>query len=465
MSANSMAPEEAFDARRVLADAMAVARRRKALMLVVFLAVLVAGAVTVLTQARTYRAEAFLVVAGPAPASAASPTEVPVVADAIAATRSRSVITHIAAMKSPRVLGRAYDGLPQRVRAVFEREGLHVAVEAVEEAGVASDVLRISVSSRDPKAAAALANAIVREHLRYTSEFNRDVARSALAYLDAELSAARDKVEQADRALLEEKRRAQLFSPEGQIASETGAAIAAQRNADQAAVEYRIAKKQLASLRAVIAREPTMLISRRQEDRNPLADSLRSTAVNQGVSRSGMLVDFSPRSPEVRRIDALTSAAEKSLSGEKPRVTTTEDRSLNSVREALRQQAIELEVTAQAAFERERENRQLYERYVKELYGLSAAHAKLLKLTTAAEVLRENYRLLRERHQSIGMGAQARLPDVNILSPAEVPRKPVGPGKAIQVAFLVVASALLACGAAWLAEVSSPRRLGTQVAA
>jgi uncharacterized protein involved in exopolysaccharide biosynthesis len=443
----------------MLSDAVAVARRRRALMLVVFLAAVLGGGMAVLRRAHTYRAEAFLMVAQPAPAAMVSSSEVPVVADVMGATRARSVATHVEAIKTPAVLGRAYDGLPARTRKVFggsaikRLEDLPVKVEVIED----SDIVSIAVRSRNRQAAAAFANRIAQQHIRYTQEFNRSVARSALSYLETELAAARDKVEEAERALLTEKMRSQLFNAQGQIASKSTAAIEAQQHADQAAIEYRIAQTQLGMLRAAIAREAPMPVTLTREDRNPLADSLRSSAVHSKVRRAGMLVDFSAVSPEVREIDAQISAAEKSLSSEKPRQGTTEEKSLNTVREQLRQQAIQLEATAEAAAARERENRALYERYVKELYELNAAQAKLLKLTTAADVLRENYRLLRTRWQNVAMGAQARLPDVNILSLAEVPRVPVGPGKLILGLFAIFVSALLACGAAWLAELFSPK--------
>jgi uncharacterized protein involved in exopolysaccharide biosynthesis len=171
-----------------------------------------------------------------------------------------------------------------------------------------------------------------------------------------------------------------------------------------------------------------------------------------------MLVNFAPSSPEVREIDAQIAAAQKGLSTEKPMLTKTEQKSLNTVRDALRQQAALLQAKAEAAATRERESHRLHDRYVKEVYDLEAADANLLRLTTSVDVLRSNYRLLRDRSQNVSLGAQARLPDVSILSLAEVPRRAAGPRKVTQGLFVVLVSALLSCAAAWFAELLSPTR-------
>lgn len=388
-------------------------------------------------------------------------TEVPAVTDVLGATRARSVATHIAAIKSPAVLGQAFDRLPRRFRDVFVPEGVRKSLEDLPvtvEAPAEADVIKISVVSGDRTAAAALANAIARGHIRYTREFNREVARSALSYLQTELAAGRDKVDEAERALLDEQRRTRIFNAQQQADMKASSAIQAEYHADDAGIEYRVAQAELAKLRAEIAREPAMPVSFRTEDTNPLAESLRQSVADLKVTRSGRLVDFAPSSPEVREIDAQIAAAQKGLSTENPRVTRTEQKSLNAVREALRQQAAQLEAKADSSAARERENRRLQERYVKELYDLSAARAKMLRLTTARDVLRENYLLLRSRSQNLTMRAQAGLADVSMLSPAEVPKAPVGPRKMVQGLFVVFVSALLSCAAAWFAELLSPRR-------
>jgi len=454
MQANA-ASDEGLDARRLLADVRRVVGRRKGLMLVVFLAAFVGGMAIVATRTLTYRAEATLLVSGPSAPTGLTPAEVPVVADVMAATRSRSVATHIAVMRSPAVLGRALRGLSQKYRAVLDRAGLSVSVETPE----GTDIINISVRSGAARAAAALANGVAQQHIRYTRSFNRNLVRSGLSYLQAELAAAREKVDEAERALLAEKRRTGLFSADDQIRSKMTAAVSAEERADGAALEHRAAQMQIAALRGAIAREPAERVSSTREEINPLLQQLRSSVADMKVGRARALVDFAPGSPEMRQIEGQINAAEGLLSGEKRRVTTGQDTTINSVREALRQQVLELQATGEALAARERENRQLQARYMNELDSLNSANRRLLELSSTAELLRENYRLLRERHQSMMMGAEARLPDVSILSPAGVPGGPTGPSKLVQGLFVVFVSALIACCAAWLAEVFGPKPL------
>jgi uncharacterized protein involved in exopolysaccharide biosynthesis len=435
MTTQTAAADEAFDARRLIADMRAVVSRRKGLMLAVFLAAFVGGMAILFTRALGYRAEVFLLVSGASPPTGVTPVEVPVVADVLSATRSRSVATHMAVIKSPAVLGRAYRSLAPRFRRVFAREGLSVTAESPEGA----DIIKVAVRSRDAAAAAALANALAQQHIGYTRRSNSDLVRSALSFLEAELGAAREKVDQAQRALLAAKRDTRLFSPDEQINAKTVAAAAAEQRADEAALERRVAQMQIARLRKAIASGPAERVSATGEEINPLLQQLRSAITDMKVSRVRTLVDFAPGSPEMRQIDEQIKAAEGLLSAEKRRL--------------LRQ----IEAKDEAFAARERDNRKLRERYVNELNSLNSAQTRLLRLSSTVELLRENYRLLRERRQNLAMGAQARLPDVSVLAPAEVPKEPAGPGKAVQALFVVFVSVLLACIAAWLAELLGPR--------
>lgn len=455
--------EEGFDARRFFDHALEMARRRRSIMLAVFAAALVGGVAVVLLRPDVYRAETFLAVAQPAQRADTGGGEVPVVSDVISATATRSVATHIAIMKTPAVQNGAYEYLPRRFhdllkpgRSIWQGRP-SISMQPLDVGTLRADVIKISVSWRDPEAAAALANAIAQRHIRFTREFNRDITLSALPYLETELTEARRKVEEAERALLTEQRNSQLFNAEEQIRTKTAAAGEAEKAADQAALEQKAAQAQLANLKAAIAREPAMRTSSETDATNPVTDKLRASVAEMKVRRSALLTDYSVDSPEVRQVDRQISAAEDILAKEKPTVTTSEEKSLNAVREELRQELARIEASAAAAAARERENRALYQRYVKELHDLNAAQARLLEYNTSAELVREYYRVLREKSQSLTMRAQARLPDISILSEAEVPNEPEGPHKAVQVLFVLFVSAFLSYGAALVAEMLSPK--------
>jgi uncharacterized protein involved in exopolysaccharide biosynthesis len=149
-------------------------------MLVAFVAALAGGWLVVGKRPVRYRADAYLVVAQALPPELSS-REVPLVRDVIRATAARSLATQVAIMKTPAVMGRAYEDLPRRYHSLLQSgtagSGPSISATALSEEAVRSDMIRVSVTWCDPEAAAALANAIARRHIRFTREFNRDWTR------------------------------------------------------------------------------------------------------------------------------------------------------------------------------------------------------------------------------------------------------------------------------------------------
>lgn len=76
-----------------------------------------------------------------------------------------------------------------------------------------SSLLRIRVEAFEPEMAEAVASEILSESERFVNEFSRRMAREQMAFAEKELQKARDRYQEAKKALIEFQRRHNLLDP------------------------------------------------------------------------------------------------------------------------------------------------------------------------------------------------------------------------------------------------------------
>lgn len=148
----------------------------------------------------------------------------PLLADLQALTQSRSVDTQVEILTNPDLLKTAFEAMPIEDR----RKGFHtptfiydgasatgktVAVESKKN----TDILTITVRSRDRRCAAEFANSIADTYLSQDLEQNRQATSLARTFVESQLAQAHRKFEEASTALAAFKRRTGFVSPDDQL--------------------------------------------------------------------------------------------------------------------------------------------------------------------------------------------------------------------------------------------------------
>src|SRR5438874_7744622 len=186
-----------------LRDYLDVLRRRKAIMLQTFVVVLAVGILTTLLSRPVYEATAKLLVVASAPQVQMITQDNPL-SQILQQTQPDSVATQMEVLqsvpflKSARERADGYHGGPRG----RDRQDESVRVAVVEN----TNVIKVSVQSRDALYSADLANAILEEHKTESGDLAGRQVHDAFTWVTNQTAAARAKLGKAESDLIQFKR-------------------------------------------------------------------------------------------------------------------------------------------------------------------------------------------------------------------------------------------------------------------
>jgi polysaccharide biosynthesis transport protein len=400
--------DESVDLPRLLA----VAIRRRRVLAGTFLAVVLAVVAYTWTAQPVYQATArILVDASRAPAAGSS--DLPVLSDLLGVTQARSVGTQAEIIKSPLIAEKALTHLAEpRRRSLVGSPPVQVQTFPN------TDVIAISAQGHDPKAVAALANAVCGEYIRSSQQSNREETRTAADYVLTQIVQVREKLDAAQVELKQYKRRNVTID----LASESQGRV---KELSQLESELR----QVEADRAASAAElRTNQVGAGGEAAgvatNPTIDAIKGQLVTLELARTAALAEYAPGSREVKAIDRQLADAKRQLQREA--VT------------AVAQEAAPVQSRVWAAEARTKALSSAAAQLRGELARLPEREYRLAQLTTEMGVLQQTYQMLNEKYQGLRISEEARLADAKVISPAQTPAAPVRPRKAVNVSLGVL---------------------------
>ncbi len=419
--------EEEIDLRQLLV----VFLRRWSIMVAAFVAVVAAGAVYTWMMPAIYKATATILV-GSSSGSSGGGEEMPLLADLRALTRSRSVQTQAEIIKSPAIAGEALKDLPEEYQELVDEE--EIEVKPLRD----TDIIQVSSFSTNPEAAAALANAIVDRHIEANREENRQQAKAAREYVGEQL-------EKVHKSLVEAQEKLKDFKQANLTIDLEAKSVKLIAQLAEIETDLRSSQVELASTRANLATKEADAISLSGEiiQTQRLADSLSVTTIKSHLvelelERTQLLQEYTPTSPEVRRLAQQIKEAQAQLEYEAVTAIAQDLAPVQAMVWVLEAQVSALESSANRAQGK--------------LARLPEQEYRLAQITINLQVLHQTYNLLNEEYQKLRISEEARLANVRIVSPAQAPESPVRPRKMVNMALATVLGLMLALGLALVVD-------------
>jgi uncharacterized protein involved in exopolysaccharide biosynthesis len=428
---------------------MAVAFRRWPAMLGVFLVVTCLGVVSAFTSRPLYQSTATVELA---PADRTDNLDIPGLQDVLDANNGSSVATQIEILRGPDLRYSAIKRLdPQAQNAL--REYSPVTVLQVG----SSNLLSVTVTSYNAKAAQELANAICQEYQETSQQKNRDNTQDAIKYIEDQLSLVRKRMQNAQENLKDFKKRTGIFdiSHEGDAMGQQFAGL--ETSLQQTQAERAATAAMLSALQAKLSTMPASRMVQSSVVLNPTVATLQSKLSQLELDRMVALKEFTPTSYKVRSIDQEIASAKAQLQREAK--TTVQSWEPDPARQPLAAQATSTQATLWSLDARLKTLQSQIVAARKELSKLPENELRFTQLATDAQVLQQTYSTLSDKLQALKIGATGRGPDGKLIFQAG-PGGQVGFGKGRIIMYGAAFGLILAFGGAVARHDRQPYLLG-----
>ena len=434
MSMPPVHPQSVLPSELNIRDHLEIIRRRRDVFILVFLAALVVGIVSVSQSKPVYRTSAKLLVPASSYSLSVIDSNNPIGA-MLAAAQPDSVDTQLQVLQSAPFLEDA-----ERRAKIAPRPGV-AAPSASAEAVENTNVIRITVTGGDPEDCAKLANAIVDLHLERTDVLTTTGLQETIQFVRTEKEKAEKQLAAAERKILQFRQVHQGADLSTEREARAGESATLLAQVLQAQANLTLTQGQMANLRARREKEPPTI-----RQANPQAARLQDKLDDWKYQRMELLRDFRPTSRQVQDLDGQIARLQQQLEA------TREVTLPNPARARLQERLEELEVSLEA----QQQNYNVVAAQLKAkqeaLKRLGPWEAELSILTRDRDAAQGAYTMLADRLRDLEIRKGARMRTARAIERASVPASPVPTHRTTNLVLAVVLAFLLAASTVFAQE-------------
>ncbi len=333
---------------------------------------------------------------------------------------NRSVFTQVKVLRSPDLLGQAWQTLP----ATERRQAPQVEVKDPDEK---DNSILVTVTALTPRAAADMANTLIRLFIAHDLEESRKTATTSLDYVQHELARVDTELHDARDQLAHFQVRNEVDGNDAVLGQRTEQLNKVRQEAEDAAQTVAVSRSLMVSFASRLHGAAQQILTDETEEQNPVLDKIDMEINDLETHRLELLQEFTVDSPEVKRMTGMIAAARARRSRVLTSRISKKTRSINPVYQQLAQQY-------QAALT-EAETAQIRLHLLQgEIAAMSSRFAQLPPLESKAEELRNKVQLLEEtygslnrRYQALQIDKASHISNIRVLSQAYPNPIPVSP--------------------------------------
>lgn len=424
-------------------------KRRKRSMMAVTGVVFILGMAYSMLQRPDYESKATLLVSSNNGPGLAAMSGVPLPSEMQNMLGQSSVETETEVISDDQLLQSAYERLSPSERKIGfcgEKKLPKWAVKAKPKH--ATDVLEITVLSHSPKISAHLANTIV--DVYFDRDFNQSnkTTRKARRYAATKMQVLSKQLSEASKKLADYKRKNHVVSLDTQMDKFAEYMTTLQGQLDTVTADHAAGQKGLASMERQILKERPDVVSGNVIKQNPRF-AATALAIDQLYGkRAEMLQEFTPKSPEIKSLDAEIKDQENRLKKTTETIIDSEMHSRNPIRDSL--------LTAYtAAIAKEASDaasisvlQQKLDEQKKTADTLPDKERNLLELQGKVSLLQRAYGVVSDQYYNLLLSEQQNAPRAQIISSAIPDKDKVSPHHVRDAAVFLVLGVLVALGVA-----------------
>lgn len=299
--------EEGFDIRRLFA----LIRRRRKVMAATVGTMLGLAIIYIIVAPKVYMASIDLLVNSSKSSSSAIANQLPMLGDLLQATGTRTQDTEVEILKSDSVQDAAVGLLPKALQP-GARKKMMVLVDPKR----STDVITVSVQSRDPKLAVVFSNAIGQAYQTQNQLYSTEQYSDTAQYVSRQLDRVNKALAQKRRELREFKEKNDVVDLSAQTTAEVTRLGQLQADLQDTEAQINSNTNQLRNLRAQVAKmapdevKPDTIVT------SPVVGQLRTELTSLETQRLAAQKEYAPGSPEVQAFDSQIAALRQRLQGE-----------------------------------------------------------------------------------------------------------------------------------------------------
>lgn len=298
-----------------------------------------------------------------------------------------------------------------------------------------SRLVDVGIEATDPALAARMANTLVRVYIDRNLEAKLQAAKDAVKWLADRIDEERQKVEQAERALLQYKEACGIITDFSSDAEKITAQNLASLNQQVIDAQAHRVEDETRYRQAVELEEtPDMLDAIPEVLANDLIKEIKTMEVGLYTRMSELSKKYGPQHP---RMIAIKSELEDL----KERKAKEIKRVINSLRNEYRLTVAREQSLKNALAQQTAQSLEMNKKAIQ--YGV---------LQRQAESSRNMYELLIKRFKETSLTEEMKTGNIRIVDPAEVPATPAKPDKKRNMGFGLVLGLVVGIGMAFLLE-------------
>jgi succinoglycan biosynthesis transport protein ExoP len=430
-----------------LKDLLRIVKKRRWLIVNIFLIAIVSAALISLMLPKIYQAETTIRVKqsqGLASSLLANmPTSNPLFAQQQMSTyaeimKSRTVIEQ--------VIERMYSGENDEEKVPsYQRVLGRITTSPVKD----TQILKIQVVGRNPQETALLANVLIDTFMDRITYLVRSEQKLVREFIGERLQEAKREMEKAETALEVYKREQKIVAPD----SETESLVQRLSGINQLKAENQVAQAsvqaRLDSVNRQLAGEKPGYVAE-----NALIQQYKSKLSEQEIQLVGLLQKYTEEYPDVIALRAAIAATKAGLNAEIARVINAEASSLNPVHQGLLQSKMQAEAEmASAAAQKDALDRIVTEAEAV-IATLPEKEQGYVRVTRDASVAQSIYTMLANRYEEARISEVMQPTDVQVIDKAIPPDadKPIKPKKRLNVLIAAFLGLFAGTGLAFALE-------------
>lgn len=431
---------------------LAVLWRRRWLMLAVAVAVLGLGMLYTFTRPPIYEASTRIVVVGSRPSTPVQETDVPLMGELQALTRSRSVETQLQIITSPSILQAAYEKLDPRIRAQgFESSTIPDWAYKVS-SKKDTDIIEVTGRAYTPTAAAMLANIIADTYFERDQQQNNQATRQVREFTEKKMIAAQRELEAANAELARYKRDTGLFAPDTQLARAAEQVAMLSQALDEAKTQYAASEQEVEAIRRAMKSQQQDVVTNTTVTLNPQFSAISQKIDDLNRERAALLQEYTPQSREVKSIDSLIQAEEERLRDVAQTIVGSTTRARNPIRDSLLTTYANAVAASAANRARISSLESELEAVKEQTKVLPERERGLAERVEKVALIQRTHDMLSAKYYALLLREQATLPNGLLVSEARIPQKPALPSRGASIVLFSILGILLAVAVAMIAE-------------
>ncbi len=440
--------EDSLDWRAIFA----MLRRRRKIMLGVFLSVVGLGMLITYLTRPIYNASATLLFSEPAaPSSISSATDsFPLMAELVSSSKASGRATQLALLQGSRTMRGAMEHLQKSdAESVKALQGFFaISADQIGE----TDLVAVSVQSYSPQAAASFANALCEQFISQNKNQSSEQATKATAYLKNRLGVVRSELDAKRLAYKKFQEVNQTVDP-----TEEAKARIAQYGDILSSIRQVEANRasdvaELAATRSMTAKMPESQVRPSGITRRTVTEDLKNNLTSLELQRLKTAQEYAPGSDQLRQLDTQIKDIKTRLSTEAKTEIASWSTNLNPIRQNGLQQTAILQARVRSQESRARALNASAREAEAKLKELPDQQYRLGQLMTDLQTLQATYQLLNERYIGMRLREQTSVSNAQFNTPAVPDTQPIRPKKKTNVILSILVGLVLAVAVAAIVD-------------